>query len=257
MAVDGMKALRAIMPLGRLWRPLAAELGVSQTIQHGSGASEGQSVISTRTLADWPEINAARRLLKSLAMLDAILEQEWQYRYYSFNSRWAPGQEMGSMRNGSGDHWFALFLAEGAGIVGLAHEAPMYRPGGPWPGMFVGLPPELALVESEPAFDTRHCTFCAWRLATAGAWARGPVAFPEGTDPDGSAGLLHLLDGRPESYVQFAADYFEAEVPIDAVAAIYAHEPLTAELTGRLNPEASLALLAPDVLEIDYPQGAG
>jgi hypothetical protein len=31
MAVDGMKALRAIMPLGRRWRPLAAELGVLRT----------------------------------------------------------------------------------------------------------------------------------------------------------------------------------------------------------------------------------
>jgi hypothetical protein len=31
MVVDGMKALRAIMPLGRLWRPLAADLGVLRT----------------------------------------------------------------------------------------------------------------------------------------------------------------------------------------------------------------------------------
>jgi hypothetical protein len=31
MVVDGMKALRAIMPLGWLWRPLAADLGVRWT----------------------------------------------------------------------------------------------------------------------------------------------------------------------------------------------------------------------------------
>lgn len=230
---------------------------VSQTLQRQSGAREVRRLTSTRSLADWPDIEGLRRLLQSLAILDAILEHEWEYRYYSFNSRWAAGEELGSMRNGSGDQWFALFLPEGAGIVGLAHEAQMYRAGDPWPGMFVGLPPELAQLQSEPAFDTQHSSFCAWRLSSAKAWARGPVEFPVGTDPDGSADLLHLLDCKPESYVQFAADYFEKDVPVEAVGALYAHEPLTAALVRELNPEASLGLLEPDLLEINYPRGAG
>src|SRR4051812_36023116 len=106
-------------------------------------------MISTRN-PDLPDIPRLRRLLQSLATLDAILEPEWQYRYYSFNSRWATGRAMGSMRNGSGDHWFALFLSAGAGIVGLAHEAPMFRHEDPWPGIFSNLPPALAELQSEP-----------------------------------------------------------------------------------------------------------
>ncbi len=47
-------------------------------------------MISTRNLAALPGIDDLRRLCQSLAMLDAILEPEWQYRYYSFNSRWIP-----------------------------------------------------------------------------------------------------------------------------------------------------------------------
>src|SRR5262245_24740376 len=114
---------------------------------------------STSQLASWPDILTLRRRLQSLAMLDAIVEPEWEYRYYSFNSRWAPDQAMGSMRNGSGDHWFALFLPEGAGVVGLAHESPMFRPGDPWPGLYAQLPVTLAELRSEPAFDTQNSTF--------------------------------------------------------------------------------------------------
>jgi hypothetical protein len=46
MAVDGMKALRAIMPLGLRWRPLAAELGVMPTQQRGGGSEQMPSVLS-------------------------------------------------------------------------------------------------------------------------------------------------------------------------------------------------------------------
>jgi hypothetical protein len=214
-------------------------------------------MISTRSLSNWPDIPSLHRLLKSLAMLDAILEPEWEYRYYSFNSRWAPEGEMGSMRNGHGDHWFALFLPAGAGVVGLAHEAPMYRPGDPWPELFTGLPSALAELRSEPAFDTVHCTFCVWRLTGDYTWARGPVEFAGGADPDGSVELLSLLDGQPKSYVQFAASYFEKDVPLDAVASVYAHTPLTGGLAGRLNPEVTLASLESDIDEIGYPRAAG
>ena len=35
---------------------------------------------------------------------------------------------MASMRNGSGDHWFALLMAAGVALHGLAHEALNFRP---------------------------------------------------------------------------------------------------------------------------------
>ena len=95
-------------------------------------------LISTRNLAELPDIPTLRRLLQALATLDAILSPEWEHRYYSFNSKWAEGRQMGSMRNGSGDDWFALFMPQGAGIIGLAHEAAMFRFGAPWPGIFQG-----------------------------------------------------------------------------------------------------------------------
>ncbi len=35
-------------------------------------------------------------------MLDAIMSPDWELRYFSFDSRWSPTEEMVSMRNGSG-----------------------------------------------------------------------------------------------------------------------------------------------------------
>ncbi len=42
-----------------------------------------------------------------------------------------------------------------------------------------------------------------------------------------------------------------------AVAHVYGHRPLTAELAFLLNPEVSIADLRADVLEIGYPEEAG
>jgi hypothetical protein len=42
---------------------------------------------STRDPSALPEVGSLRRLSQSLAMLDAILCPEWQYRYHSFNAR--------------------------------------------------------------------------------------------------------------------------------------------------------------------------
>src|SRR5215468_4022637 len=79
--------------------------------------------ISTSNLQDLPDVPTLMRLLQSIAMLDAILEPEWQYRYYSFNARWSESETMASMRNGQGDDFFALFNAEGAFIKGFVHDA--------------------------------------------------------------------------------------------------------------------------------------
>ncbi len=210
-------------------------------------------MISSRNLEQLPAPTELRRLLKSLAVLDAILSPEWEDRYYSYNQAWAPGSEMGSMRDGSGDHWFALFTPDGAGITGLAHEAPMFRPGEPLEGMFDGLPAALAELRSEPAFDAVNCSFCLWYLDAEGAWRRGALPLPAGEDPDGSASLLELLDCDPRSYVAFASQYYEVDVPLASVRAIYDHEPLCVSLVCSVNQSVSLGDLEPDLAEIGYP----
>lgn len=211
-------------------------------------------MISTRNLGPIPDVPALLRLTQSLAMLDAILSPEWEGRYYSFNSRWAEGEQMASMRNGSGDEWFLLFFQAGAALKGFAHEAPMATTS-TWPGVLSDVPPAFQDFLTEPAFTLEDTTFCLWRTPSDTEWRRGTIAFPAGTDPDGSEDLLAIFDGEPRTYRQWAEEYYEHDVSLAAVEHVYGHRPLTPEIVAQLNPEVTLAALAEDVAEIGYPLG--
>lgn len=206
-----------------------------------------------------PDVDTLRRLMQSLAMLDAILSPEWEYRYFSFNRRWLSGEQMGSMRNGQGDHYFALFNSAGCWLKGFDHEAPMSPFASDPPkiagGVLDGVPAEFQACLTEPAFVVDETTFCVWRGHSDRAWQRGSVTFPAGEeDPDGSAGLLQYLDGRPQTYHDWATEYYERDVPLAAIRSIYAHKPVNQSLVTELNAEVALSELNDDVDEIGYPQ---
>jgi hypothetical protein len=215
-------------------------------------------MLSTRKLSLLPDVDGLRRTLQSMAMLDAILCPEWQFRYYSFNAAWSAGEQMGSMRNGSGDDFFAHFSPAGCWLKGFAHDYPMSpyseHPRRVWPGVLDAVPAEFEACLLEPAFCVEDVTFCIWRRHSDRSWQVGPVEFlPDHPDPDGSKFLLSDLDGRPESYHAFATDYYEREVSVASIEHVYVHRPLTPAVVARLNPALSLAELLADIQEIGYP----
>jgi len=216
-------------------------------------------------------------------MLDAILSPDWEFRYYSFNSKWNAGEMMASMRNGSGDDYFILFNSSGAIIKGFAHESPMSpfvnEPIKVWRGVLENVPSEFQDFLSEPAFSIEATTFCIWRRYSDSSWQVGDIEYPEEfdphtietiqalqqtsdivyptlDDPDGSEDLLSILDGESSSYHSFAAYYFKKEIPLSAVQHIYEHRPLTQEIVSELNAEVTKDELRDDIEEIGYPNGA-
>ncbi|MEJ3716569.1 hypothetical protein ACU1JV_08435 [Paenibacillus sp. T2-29] len=66
-----------------------------------------------------PDLEVSRRIFQAAAILDAILMPEWEYRYYSYNAHWDENEQMASMRDGEGDHYFALFQPNGLIIKGF------------------------------------------------------------------------------------------------------------------------------------------
>jgi len=221
-------------------------------------------MISTRDLSGLPDINDLKRLMQSMAMLDAILCPEWHLRYYSFNSKWGKGAQMGSMRNGSGDDLFALFTKDGCFLKGFAHEMPMTpyakRTRKVWPGVLDSVPSVFERGLNEPAFMMENTTFCIWRQYSDNCWQVGKIKFPSNhSDPDGSAFLLSICDGKPETYREWAHDYFDlgstgANLTLDHVRHVYAQKPLTTKLVKAINPELTLAKLKADIEEIAYPR---
>jgi hypothetical protein len=217
-------------------------------------------MISTRDLSQLPDIAGLMKLTQSLAMLDAIMMPEWQYRYYSFNSMWDTGERMASMTNGSGDEWFCLFSAAGAALKGFDHESEMSPWANDdqavWKGVLDHLPTVFSRFLNEPAFSMQDTTFCIWRTNQDANWRTGTIEFPEDADdPDGSKGLLSILDGNPETYKKWSEEYYERPVSLSAVQRLYAHEPLTAQVVRELNTEIVLDTILADAAQIDYPVG--
>src|SRR5262245_1652698 len=212
-----------------------------------------QSSTMSRSWIDrLPDVREFTRVAQSLAALDAVLSPEWEYRYYSFNAAWADGQMMASMRDGSGDSWFALISPAGVALHGLSHESPTFTPGKPKPWVFKDLPLVFhADFLKEPAFVTSNSTYCLWRLTDDAQWRRGPV--PDfGVDDGAREHLEHVLSG-PVGYRSWAQDYYEVDLSLDDVEAVFRHEPFTDALAKRLNPAIDLAALHASLKEIGYP----
>jgi hypothetical protein len=216
-------------------------------------------MVTKKRLDSLPQIDSLKRLCQSLAVLDAIMSPEWEYRYYSFNSKWSEGEMMGSMRDGSGDDYFILFNSHGAIIKGFAHESSMSPwasdPQQVWPGVLDHVPAEFGDFLTEPAFSMSETTFCIWRRTEDEHWQTGQIQYPEDedADADGSEDLLFILDGDPRTYQEFAEEYYERAVDRQSVTSIYEHRPLTSDILKKLNPEVTLESLRSDVEEIDYP----
>src|SRR5687767_7641093 len=116
-------------------------------------------MISSQNLSELCPPEQLCKLMISLAILDEIMSPEWEYRYYSFDPKWAENLEMASMCNGSGDEFFIVFSPVGAVIKGFAHESPMspYRIENPseldiWPGIYNQLPGNLRHLVDDIAF---------------------------------------------------------------------------------------------------------
>jgi hypothetical protein len=179
-----------------------------------------------------------RKLTQALATLDAILCPDWEYRYYSFDAHWAEAEMLASMRDGSLDRWFALICSSGVALQGLASDLPLF------PDLFADLPAEFRTnFQEEPAFLAEESNFCWWRLSDQRQWERRPEQEPES---------LAILGGDPEAYRRFAADYYERDIDLADVSAIYRHDPLSEELVKRLNPDLDLAALKEDLAQIGY-----
>ncbi|MEU5860052.1 hypothetical protein ABZ815_02690 [Nonomuraea sp. NPDC047529] len=208
-----------------------------------------------------PDIPVLRDLCRSMAVLEAVLSPEWEDRFHSFDAHWSPGEEMASLRNGSGDDYSIVFSSKGAYIRAFDHESEMspYANDGPWPGVLDSVPDVFLDCVREPAFRDEDglplVTACIWRETGDGEWRTGDIAYPDAAeDADGASGLFALLtDPSPEAFRRFAEDHYEIPVDLDAVRHVFALRPLTPAVVAALNAELTLQDLAEDLAEAGYP----
>jgi hypothetical protein len=181
------------------------------------------------------------RVCKGVAALDAMLSEEWEDRYYSFDHAWSTKskQRMASMRNGSGDEWFIVFEPAGVLLKAFWHEHPHEEV----TKIYSGLPTKLLPQLKEPAFSMEDVTFGGWHDGTS--WTLRGNAKPMKEQ-------LAILTGDPEKYRTYAADYFEVDLPLDAIAHVLAGNKLDAKIVKRITTDRTLADLKHDLAEIAY-----
>ncbi|BAJ32924.1 hypothetical protein KSE_71680 [Kitasatospora setae KM-6054] len=176
-------------------------------------------------------------------MLDAVLSPNWGDRYYSCDSRWAPGEVMSLMRDGSGNAHSIVFAEAGVFARGFNHESILSRyrrkSAESWPGLLDGVP---------------EATVCFWPETADAAWCGDN--FAPGPDGGGAAALFQLLlDGSPEVYQSFAEDCHETDLDLHAVRHVYVLRPFASDVVRTLNPKLELAELAGCIAEVGYRAG--
>ncbi len=197
-----------------------------------------------------------QRTARAIATLDLILSPDWEYRYYSYDSRWSEDEEMASMRNGSGDEWFVLFLKNNwCGLKGLGHESTAAQVENLADDVRKILPGELSEFNNEPAFRWDGTSFCYWYDPASGKWTDAVVK--AGYSPElttGARELLQVLGGDPAAYHSFAEEYFEVSVPRNIIDDVYALKPLTSEMVHALSGDVDIHEMAAELAQIGYPR---
>jgi hypothetical protein len=190
----------------------------------------------------------------ALAMLDAIICPEFQYRYFTYDATWAIDEQVAVMRNGDGDHWFLHLSSSGAALKGYVQELPRGEPRAMAIEVQRCVPEQFGAFLHEPAFAMDAVSYFYWRRPGDPAWSR--VAHP---DPvlaqwsDGSEDFLSILLAPAGCYYDYATDYFECEPPLTSIEHIYAMAPLTAAIVKSLNPQMTLAQARAAADLIGYP----
>lgn len=182
---------------------------------------------------------------KALSVLEAILCQEWEYRYYSYNSKWDKGEECFEMRNGEGEQLLILFKGSDAIINGFSLEKP------PINNDKNVIPERFHEFIFNDPIKTIGTTFCLW-TDEDGGWNKEQLSTLGAVEE-------HALDIYFDSitkYIDWSYDYYELEEKLDydVVKRIFESDSLDEMLIRKINPELSdFDLLKDDLDTIDYP----
>ena len=193
----------------------------------------------------------------ALAMLDAIICPEFQYRYFSYDASWCVDEQVAVMRNGDGDHWFLHISSSGAALKGYVQALPRGEARAMAIEVQRRVPEQFDAFLHEPAFAMEAVSYCYFRRSADLAWSR--VAHPHpalAQWSDGSEDYLSILLAPASCYYDYASDYFECEPPLTSIEHIYALAPLTATVVKSLNPQMTLDQARAAADAIGYPARA-
>lgn len=205
---------------------------------------------STKKPHKLPDRQTLQSICKAISVADAILSQEWEYRYFSYNCKWGKDEEFFEMRDGEGSRMLVLFHQKGSVINGFDAELPKRDKALLTKGL-----PEIYhdFIFGEPV-KSYGTTFCLW-TDQDDKWVVGEVD----DFKDNSKDFLSFLDKDADNYIEWATEYFEGSynesgIPIETIQKLYQGELLTREMVLSMVDELKdWDQLEEDLAEINYP----
>lgn len=200
------------------------------------------SLAVLNNLDNFPHPDVLKKASQSLAMLEAIIMPEWDYRYFSFNNFWDNGESMGSMRDGEGNELFILFYASTA--IGKVFAKDHYLSNMDIDVLKSQVPSKFSRFINEPAFSMNDISFCFWYENLTKKWTSKFIS--------NDFEYLGFFCDYAE-YHHWAEEYYEKEIDISIVKDIYNHTPATKEIIERLNCNSVFLNVINEAKEIGYP----
>ena len=183
-----------------------------------------------------------KKKFQSVALLDAILMRDWEFRYFSFNAKWSAREMMASMRDGEGSEVFFLF--DSVGAIGK-----IYSKSNPSEqtvdSLLAQIPNEFSSFKQEAAFNVNMATCYLWCHQNETSWSLAPkdiVGVP----------FLSFVADFGEDYKKWAEDYYEVALDLVSVGKIFHHDLLTEQLIVSINPDANIGKVFSEADGIGY-----
>lgn len=179
-----------------------------------------------------------KRKFKHLALLDAVIEQEWEYRYYSFDSAWSDSEEMASVRDGSGGECFLHFHNDN---VAFKCTSPVDGLFADFDSLKSTVPKRFSSFIAEPAFSMDMGS-CIWYLEND-SWVKLGSGIKDLPTPE------TILAMSAAEYCKYVESYFERSIDTGLVELVFEGK-FKIDMAQQLNDSVDLELLAKDITQI-------
>ncbi len=192
-----------------------------------------------------PSIAEMIKISQSLAILDAILMPEWEYRYFSYNKSWNNKQYMASMRDGEGSHYYILFDENNKQPSCLGK---IYDRDQSIDDKVYSMVNKLEIFKTfleEVAFENDKASFYFHFDQKSNQWR----AIPK----EKNIPFLGIMKNKQKEYIQWAEEYYETKIDAKVVTEIFEFKRLDERMISNLNPNIDLNDLLKDINEIGYP----
>ena len=192
-----------------------------------------------------PSIEKVIEISQSLAMLDAILMPDWEYRYFSFNKEWNINQYMASMRDGEGSHYYILFdlVNKTSCCLGKIYDNEL--PNNKEIHSQIKTLKNFNKFLDEVAFENIDASFYFYYSYETNHWEVVPS-----TD---NIPFLGMMKDKEKAYISWAEKYYEVKIDRDTVTKIFNFIPLDDNMIANLNPNITAHEILEDIKEIGYP----